>query len=206
MNGTTLRDFNLTVRWSFSRNLTPALIGLWLASNVAAATLDGETLPDTYAVDGQTLVLNGLGLRTLTIFRIGAYVAGLYLTRPNHDAQQILASPDPKVLILKYVHGASKQRVENHYRAGEAMNCGNSGCAASDAADFEHLIAVVPAVKPGDTTTFIFSGPHVQVLANDRLIDEFTNPDLAYHLLAGFIGDRPPSQQLRRQLLGLPSG
>jgi hypothetical protein len=186
------------------RILAPSLIGLWLASNAAAATLSGETLPDTYTVDGYTLVLNGIGLRTLTIFRIRAYVAGLYLTRPNHDAQEILASPEPKVLILKYLHGASKKRVEGSYRAGEAKNCGDGSCDAADAADFEHLVAVVPAIQPGDTTTFIFTGPRVRVLANGQLIDEFTNQDLAYHFLAGFIGTRPPSERLRSQLLGLP--
>jgi Chalcone isomerase-like len=195
----------LTVRSSLIRKFAPALVGCWLASSAAAATLAGMTLPDTYTVDGRTLVLNGIGVRTLTIFAIRAYVAGLYLTQPSHDATQILASNDPKVLILKFVHGASKQRVENHYRAGEANNCRDGACDPSDKSDFERLVAAAPAVKPGDTTTYIFTGPHVRVLANDRLIDEFTNQDLAFHLLAGFIGAHPPSQKLRRQLLGLPA-
>jgi hypothetical protein len=191
------------VRYSILRTLLPALIASWLASAASAATLGGATLPDTYTVDGQTLVLNGIGLRTLTIFQIRVYVAGLYLPSPSHDAQQILASAEPKVIILKFIHGASKERVQTQYRAGEATNCGAGGCDPADEADFEHLVAVARAVSPGDTTTYVFTPQGVQVLANDELIDQFTNRDLAYRLLAGFIGDHPPSQELKQRLLGL---
>ncbi len=176
----------------------------WLASDAAAATLSGVTLPDSYTVGGRSLMLNGIGLRTLTIFHIKAYVAALYLPRPNHDARQILASSEPKVLILKFIRFGSKQRVEHQYREGEQENCGKGGCDPADQADFERLVAAAPAVNAGDTSTYVFTAKGVQVFANDKLIGDFANHDLAYHLLAGFIGDHPPSPVLRRQLLGLP--
>ena len=187
------------------RKLLPALLCCWLASSATAATLAGVTLPDLYAVDGQSLILNGIGVRTFTIFRIRAYVAALYLPRPSHDAREILQSPEPKVIILKFIRGASKERIERQYRAGEAINCGNGECAPSDRGDFERLVAAAPAVKPGDTSTYIFTTRGVRVLANDRVIGDFSDRDLSYRLLAGFIGDRPPSPELRRRLLGLPS-
>jgi hypothetical protein len=199
-------DIGLTGCSSMLRKFVPVLIWCLFVSNAAAATLEGVTLPDSYPVDEQPLVLNGIGLRTLTIFNIRIYVAGLYLPRPNHDAQQILASPGPKVILLKFVRAGSKERVEKQYRSGEEQNCGNGGCDPSDKEDFERLVAAAPAVNPGDTSTFVFTENHVRVLANDRVIGDFTNRDLAYHLLAGFIGDHPPSQELRRQLLGLPGG
>jgi hypothetical protein len=188
-----------------ARGLVLALLCGWLASGAAAATLAGQTLPDSYTVDGQHLVLNGIGLRTLTIFAIRAYIAGLYLPAPSHDAQQILASPGPKVLVLKFIRSASKERIEKQYRAGEAENCGNGGCDPADAEDFERLVAAAPAVEAGDTSTYVFTPKGFRVFANDRLIGEFANKDLAYRLLAGFIGSHPPSQKLRGQLLGLPS-
>ena len=164
----------------------------------------GLSLPDTFTVAGQPLVLNGIGLRTLTIFSIQAYIVGLYLPQPSHDAQQILASTAPRVLILRFLRSASKDRIDKQYRAGEAENCGQGGCAAADQADFERLITAAPAVVRGDTSTYVFTATGVEVFANDRMIGKFANPDLAYHLLAGFIGAHPPSQELRRRLLGLP--
>jgi hypothetical protein len=175
---------------------------LWLLLLARAATLAGVTVPDTYTVNGQALVLNGAGLRTLTIFRVGIYVAALYLPQPMHDAAAILASSGPKVLRLFFLHAGSKEQVDKEYRLGEANNCGQGQCAATDEADFERLVAAAPAVEPGDTTTYIFSAGGVRVLANDRSIGDYADRDLADRLLAGFIGPHPPSEALRSGLLG----
>jgi hypothetical protein len=186
------------------RSMLSGLIACWMASSASAATLEGTTFPDTYMVDGHKLVLNGLGVRTLTIFRVRIYVAGLYLTQPNHDATAILESPGPKVVRLQFIHSGSKSQVEKEYREGEANNCGHGECAASDQADFEKLVAAAPAVEPGDTSTYVFTGKGVKVFANNEMIGDFANVDLARHLLWGFIGNHPPSEALRRALLGLP--
>ncbi len=185
------------------RTLAMLLAYFWLPSAATAATLSGATLPDSYVVDGQPLALNGIGLRTLTIFKVKVYIAGLYLQRPSHDAQQILASPGPKAIVLKFLHSGSKDQVEKQFREGEQRNCGDGGCAPSNQADFEKLVAAAPAVEVGDTSTYIFSAKRVRVLANNRLIGDFANADLAYHLLAGFIGAHPPSEDLRDHMLGL---
>ena len=170
-----------------------------------AATLDGVTFPDTVQYGGQTLVLNGIGLRTLTILEVHIYVAALYLPAPSHDAKQILQSPGPKVLALKFLHGGSKSEVQEEYRKGERVNCADGGCSPADSPDFERLVAVAPAVAVGDTSTYEFANGSVVVLANGREIDKVNNPSLARRLLAGFIGDHPPSPGLRRALLGLPN-
>ena len=159
-------------------------------------------MPDRYPVAGQTLVLNGFGARTLSVFNVRIYVAALYLPQASHDAEQILASSEPKVLLLEYLHAGSKAEVQEEYRKGEQTNCGNGGCAPADAADFDKLVAAAPGVKVGDTTTYVFSDGGVKVYANNEPIAEFANKDLAYHLLAGFIGGHPPSPDLRQHLLG----
>ena len=188
--------------------LRSMVLGVLMASLViafaTAATLDGVTLPDTYMVGGQSLALNGIGVRTLTIFRVKAYVAGLYLAKPSHDAAAILASPGPKVIVLAFIRSGSKALVEKEYRAGEANNCGNGECSPSDQADFERLVAAAPAVNPGDRSTFVFTGKGLRVFANQTMIGDYADPDLAYHFLAGFIGKHPPSESLRTALLGLP--
>jgi hypothetical protein len=189
-----------------SRVLGLLLLSLCLASPGRAATMDGASLPDTYPVPGQTLILNGMGIRTLTIFSVKAYVAGLYLTQPSHDARAILTSPGPKVLLMQFLHAATKAQVERQYREGETKNCGRGECAPSDAADFERLVAATPGAAVGDTLTYIFTPRGVRALSNGRIIGDFANPDLALHLLASFIGDKPPSEDLKDHLLGLKRG
>jgi hypothetical protein len=175
------------------------------AVSASAATLEGVTLQDTFPVEGQTLKMNGIGLRTLTIFNVKVYVAALYLATPSHDAKRILASTTPKVIRLQFLHAGSKADIEKQYRAGQRTNCGDGSCAGSDAAAFDRLVAAAPAVNVGDTSTYIFTSKGVRVLANDRPLIELNNPDIAYHLLEGFIGAHPPSASLRAALLGIPA-
>jgi hypothetical protein len=188
------------------RLLALLMLSLCLAPPGHAATVNGATLPDTYPLPGQTLMLNGIGVRTLTIFSVRAYVAGLYLPQPNHDARAILASPGPKVILMHFLHSASKAEIERQYREGENRNCGHGECSRANEADFERLVAATPAAAVGDTLTYIFTANGMRVLANNRPIGDFANRELAFHMLAGFIGDRPPSQTLRDQLLGLRRG
>lgn len=179
------------------------LAGLCLAVPSRAATLSGVTLPDSYPVAGQTLVLNGLGLRTVTMFSVRAYVAGLYLTQRSTDARAILASPATKVVLMQFLHSATKRQVEAQYREGERRNCGHGECDPADAADFERLVAASPAAAVGDTFTYIYTPKGVRMLYNNRPVIEIANADLSLRLLAGFIGTTPPSEDLKQHMLGL---
>lgn len=167
-----------------------------------AASISGLSLPDTYPLAGQSLVLNGIGIRTLTILRVKVYVAGLYVTQKSRDARAILASPGPKVILMQFLHAASKADVEKQYREGEARNCSHGECAPSDQADFERLVAATPGAAVGDTLTYVFTQRGMRALFNNKQIGDFANPDLAVRILAGFIGDKSPSEDLRAHLLG----
>ena len=166
-----------------------------------AATLAGVTLPDSYPVEGQTLTLNGMGLRTLTILNVRVYVAGLYVAQRSRDAEQILASSTPKVLLLHFLRSGSKEQIARQFHAGEIANCGDGSCNRADQADFDRMVEAAPAVSAGDTFTFVITGHGVGFYANDHLLTQSNRPDLGHLILLGFIGNRPPSEDLRRELL-----
>ena len=179
-----------------------ALCGLVLAGPARAASVSGLSLPDTFPLAGQTLVLNGLGIRTLTIFKVKVYVAGLYVAQRSRDARAILASPGPKVVLMQFLHKASKEDVEKQYREGEAKNCSHGECAPSDKDDFERLIALTPGAAVGDTLAYVCTQRGLRVLFNNKQVADIANPGLATRILAGFIGNAPPSEDLKEQLLG----
>jgi long-chain acyl-CoA synthetase len=187
------------------RKLLPGLLAIGLVSHAAAATVEGVVFPDRYGVDGHELVLNGAGLRTLTIFHIHAYVAGLYLQAPSRDARQILSAPGTKVVVMEFLHTGSKADVERQYRKGEEENCSHGECDPADKDDFERLIAAAPGVEPGDTFTYIVDDRGVRLLHNNKLVIDIANKDLGYRILSGFIGAHPPSPELRAALLGQPA-
>lgn len=174
-----------------------------LATGTRAATLSGYTLPDTYPSGGQALVLNGIGIRTLTIFNVRVYVAGLYVAQKSTDAKAILAAGTPKVVLMQFLHTASKADVEKQYREGESRNCGHGECPKQDEGDFEKLIAVTPGAAVGDTFTYICTGAGLRFLVNNKEVANFANPDLALRILLGFVGPTPPSEDLKQHLLGL---
>jgi hypothetical protein len=178
--------------------LTAALV----TPGARAATFAGYTLPDTYPTAGQTLTLNGIGIRTFSILSVRVYVAGLYVAEKTSNARAILASRTPKIVLMQFLHAASKSDIEKQYREGETKNCGRGECAPQDEADFEKLIAVTPGAAVGDTLTYICTSTGLRVLFNNNEIANIANPDLALRILIGFIGDKPPSEDLKKHLLG----
>jgi hypothetical protein len=180
------------------------LATLCMAPAVRAATLAGVEVPDTLQVDGKPLVLNGVGLRTLTILRIKIYVAALYLPKKSSDARAILASPGPKVVALHYIHSGSKEQVQDRYREGEKVNCGNGGCDAALQSDFEKLVASALPVREGDITNFVVTERGFRVIFNGRPVVSFTDSRLGNMMIEDFIGAHPPSEDPRAALLGMP--
>ena len=174
---------------------------LWSGA-AGAATIDGATLPDTYPVDGQNLQLNGIGIRTYTVFNVRIYVAGLYLAQRSHDPQAIVSATTPKVMLLQFLHSGSKSEVQDEFRKGEKENCGGGGCDPADATDFDRMAAAAPAVAVGDTFTFIITSRGVRFYVNNKLLVDSNNADLGRLILLGYIGNHPPTADLRKRLLG----
>jgi hypothetical protein len=171
-----------------------------------AATIDGITIPPTFTVGDRVLHLNGVGLRTVTLFRIHAYVVALYVEHPDHDTDAIEASSGLKVLVLEYLRGASEQTVQRMFRRSAEAYCAAASCPAGDKQDFERLLARLPGVKRGDYTTYLLSPRGIEVLMDNAPLASFTNPDLARRLLDAFIGPHAMSLGLRAALLGRPEG
>jgi len=179
------------------------LLQVPMLGRARAVMFHGTDLPDSVMVDGETLRLNGAGLREVTFLDINVYVAALYLPEPSHDPAAIMAMPGPKVLVLLFLHGATKAQVETQFRTGERINCGAGECNRADLPDFERLIAALPAVAVGDRLTYIYEPQRVRVQLNTRLIGDYPNADLSEQLLRAFIGPHPPSEDVKRGLLGL---
>ncbi len=79
--------------------LLPLLISLtWSAY---AGELAGITMPDSRAVGGQALVLNGMGLREK--YFVDVYVGGLYLPSKSGDWEQVVQQDSPKCLFMHFV-------------------------------------------------------------------------------------------------------
>jgi hypothetical protein len=174
--------------------------GAWLAGGAPAAELDGNAFPETMQVGGAELRLNGIGLRTFSWLRIRIYVAALYLERTTHDAAAILASPERKLLDVRFIHDVDAERARDAWREGLEGNC-KPPCRLQ-AADVARFLAAVPAMRAGDRSRLIFSPGRLDITMNDRPVGTITDPLFIWAVLATFIGVDPPTEPLRDGLLG----
>ncbi len=184
--------------------LTRHLAGLCLwcsAASASATTLAGVTMPETMTVQGQTLRLNGMGVRSYTVLHVHGYVAGLYVPAQGHDASTLLAAAGPKLLRIQFVHAASLAKVQDDMRDARSRNC-SDGCPSQDDAAFAQLLGTARAVQPGDVITYVYGPDQVQVLFNGGDVGTIRNADFSRRMLDGMIGLHPPTAALRVGLLG----
>ena len=166
---------------------------------VHAAELDGVQLPDTLQVDGKSLHLNGFGLRTYSLLGIHINVAGLYLEHLSTDPEEIVRSPDTKLLTVRFERSVSADSARTAWREGLENNC-EAPCRL-DPEDVDRFLAMVPTMHAGDNYSILFTQHGAIVTVSGRQIGTISQPHFAEAMLATFLGPRPASLRLKQQLL-----
>jgi hypothetical protein len=182
------------------RSLFLAAVALAPLSAANAAELDGVSLPETQMVDGTEMQLNGIGVRTFSIFGIRIYVAGLYLEGRSDNSDSILRSSEKKLLDIRFLHDVDPEHAREAWQEGFAKNC-LAPCNL-DPRDVQRFLAAIPPMHKGDTSTLLFTSRGVNITFNGRPMGEINDRHFAAAVLATFIGPEPPTRRLKRELLG----
>lgn len=166
----------------------------------AAGELAGVSMPDTSTVDGNALVLNGMGLREK--MWIDVYVAGFYLEDKSQDAAAILAADQVKHLRMHFVYkkvGAKKLTAA--WTDGLKANAGERMDAL--ATGLTQLNSWMEDVSKGDELVFTsVPGNGLQVEVKGQLKGVIDDEEFSRAFWSIFIGDKPPTEKLKRGLLG----
>lgn len=183
------------------KRLTCGLLAVVLCAAtgfVIGAELKGVTLPDDLEVEGQALVLNGLGLRLATFLKVKVYVAGLYLESKSTDPGAILGTDQTRLIDMHFLRKVGQDDMTEAWSEGFEKN-GLSG--------FDDPLATLgsymEAVKPGDTMRFTYvpgTGTTISVKGVDKGTIE--GADFAKALFTVFLGEVPPNAELKKGLLG----
>src|SRR5690349_14112776 len=91
--------------------LLAVAIGFTSAGVAHGKECKGVNFPDQVQVAGSALVLNGLGLRQATVFKVNVYVGALYVAKTSNDANAILASNTPKEMALQFVRNVGAEDI-----------------------------------------------------------------------------------------------
>lgn len=166
-----------------------------------ARTVGGATFPDTMTIGGKTLVLSGAGKRVMFAI-VDVYASALYLARPATTLEAVLAEPDPKVLVTKYLHDASVAQTQQEYNLIYNRYCGANPCTAAGRASFEKVLAAVTPSKVGQTTTYVLDDGTVTMSKDGQQLLTFHDPEYEHGMLASIVGPSSPTPGLRAGLLG----
>jgi len=168
-------------------------------SSVQAATLAEVDLPDQATVGSKTVVLNGMGLRTATVFKVKVYVIGLYLESKSNDAEAIIASSENKRIAMHFVHEVTARELRGGWTEGFEDNTRDT---AGIKNEIEKFNASMRDVKEGDSIVLDFAGDSVDVLINDTRIDSIAGKAFQQAALAIWLGPKPPNEPLKQGILG----
>lgn len=183
------------------RGLVLIAIMFAFSSIVHAAELDGVSMPNEQTVHGTRLWLNGIGLRTYSIFGIHIYVAGLYLEQRSDSSDSIVHSKGLKLLVIHFLHDVSAEQARTAWREGFEQNC-RRPCHL-DPHDVQRFLAQVHSIRQGDNAYLLFSPAGVRITDDGQPLGSIDDPHFAEVMLETFIGPVPPTPRLKRELLGL---
>lgn len=126
-----------------------------LAASAWAGELAGVTLAEQTIIEESTLVLNGMGLREATWFKINVYVAGLHLEAKSTDADAILRPEIPKRIVFVFVRSVGRTGLIREWDETCKTNVGEDFAALGDRIATLH--AWIPdAVRQGDKMTLTY--------------------------------------------------
>jgi hypothetical protein len=158
-------------------------------------------MPDTVAVAGKTLILNGLGIRQATVFKVDVYVAGLYLSQRSSDPAAILRANEPKRIHLVPVRDVDRGQIVEAMKEGFEKNV--PAQVAGLRAKIEQFTAWLPDFRKGTSATLTYLPSRgVEVAVNGVVKGTIEGSDFSAALFSLWIGPNPPNASLKQGLLG----
>ena len=179
--------------------ITSSLFLIASTLTLSAGTLNGVTMPDTVQARGIPLVLNGMGVRTRTGFKI--YVAGLYLQQKSSDPDAIIKSDAPKRIVLQFTHDTGRNQMIEAFNQGFDNN--EPGARDALKPEIDRFLGQLDAVRSGDQMVLTYiPGTGTIYLMNGG--EKLTVPGLPFAqlLFSAWLGPRPAAPELKKDLLG----
>ena len=184
------------MRWHVKLLLLVAIV-----RPVEAIEVAGVIFPDQLKVDSTQLSLNGVGLRTATVFKVKVYAAALYLKAKATEAQAVLDAPYPKQLQMEFLREFEGKDMATSWDHSFNENC-EKECEGFKAS-LDALKALMVTVKKGDRMVYTFRDNSLELVFNGVKKGEITAKGFSRAILSTWIGKNPPTEVLKKGLLGL---
>ncbi len=187
------------MRNALMRNAIVLAFVALLTMPVTAADLSGVSMNDTIMAGDQRLTLNGMGLRKKAIFKV--YVGGLYLPAKRSNAEKILATDEPRRVVMEFVRKVSAEQLAGGWDEGLANNTPQASAEVKKA--FATLNTWMEDVGNGDRLEFTYKpGQGTEVKVKGSVKGTLEGKEASTALFACWLGPKPPSADFKDGLLG----
>lgn len=162
-----------------------------------AREIAGIVVPEQVTVAGQTLRLNGSGVRSK--FFIKVYVGSLYT--PREARTLAAAAAESHALIrMNFLHSkVDREKIVNAFAEGLTNN---TPAVASSAEARQFLSWFGSDFVKGDVVDLELAAGTVTARHNGRTLGSLAAPALARGVLAIYLGEQPADEDLKDGLLG----
>lgn len=179
------------------------LFGLTAVAN--AIEVAGVKVEESINLGGNSLVLNGAGVRYKAIFKV--YVAGLYVSKKSSNPEELLRQPGAKRVVVTFLRDIDNKEFSKQFIRGLEDNLEKS--------DRSKVLANMPRMgqlfndfknfKPGDSFSIDWlPGVGTVISVKGKPWGEpFKDPEFFNALLRIWLGPNPPTWQIKEALLGI---
>lgn len=171
---------------------------LTMATPALAKEVEGVAIADTVTVADQTLKLNGAGLRSKAIFKV--YVGSLYVATPSHDPAKLLASDTPRRQVMHFLRDVDAAAIVGAWREGFSANAAPEALKGR----LDTFCSFWRDMKQGDEAAMTYvPGTGLSLTINGKSVGKpLPGKEFADAVLHGWIGAKPPSEELKKGVLG----
>ena len=164
----------------------------------------GIEFQPTVQVGGQTLRLNGAGLRTRAFFKV--YAAGLYVPQEAHSAAALLQQNGPRRVAITMLREVAADTFSDAVSAGLNANNSQRQLAAlkGQIETLQENLKRIGVARAGDVIHFEFTpeaGTRI-VVAGQQMGSAIPGDEFFRAVLRVWIGDAPVDAGLKKALVG----
>ncbi len=170
------------------------------ALTATAATVAGVKVSDSTSINGQTLVLNGAGVRKKLFIKV--YVGALYLPARQQDAAAVLAADTPRQMVMHFLFSVGKGKMSEAWEEGLEANTPNASSEIKGA--FKTLTSWMEDLKDGHSIVLTYvPGTGTTVEVKGKVKGTLPGKATADAILGTWIGPKPgPGTGFKNAVLG----
>jgi hypothetical protein len=175
-----------------------------LPANAQTTEVGGVKYDNTARVAGETLQLNGAGIRYKAVFKV--YTAGLYLTQKAATPEAVIATPGPKRIHVVMLRDIDANELGKLFTRGMQDNSPRDEFSKSIPGTIRmgEIFSAKKKLANGESFSVEYvPNTGTSVLVNGKVMGEpIKEPEFFTGLLRIWLGHKPADAALRDALLG----